>query len=170
MKRILILSLFLGLAHIGFSQQYKNVVKTNPIGLAFGNINVTWEHATNEKSSILFGANFLFQVFGVDVTSIGADFGYRYYFTHSKVEVPSGFNIYPQVGLNYTSFPDVSDVNATLLGIGFTVGYQWAWDSGFALDLGLGPIYRVFLGEVDDVDIDASGVWPRIIIGIGYAF
>ncbi|HMT66148.1 MAG TPA: hypothetical protein PKE28_00995 [Bacteroidales bacterium] len=42
-------------------------------------------------------------------------------------------------------------------------------ESGFALDLGIGPMYR-FLSGSGDESSTASGFWPSATLAIGYAF
>jgi len=163
------LSLFVALSFIGFLSAQKSVVKTNPIGLAFGNLNAKYETALNSKTSILVGANYFYKLFGVSVNSFGLDGEYRFFFTNKKKNVPEGFYIGPSVGVNFINQKDI-DYSATSLGIGATLGYQWIWDSGFVLDLGLGPQYTTVLSESGTSTTSFSGVLPRLSFAIGYAF
>jgi hypothetical protein len=151
------------------SQERTKVVKTNPLGLAFGNFNVTYEKVLNSKSSVLFHAQYMFELLGVDVNTGGLGVGYRYYFTHENKEVPSGFYVQPQTSFGFGSVED--DANFTTVSLGAELGYQWAWPSGFTLDLGIGPNYTVISGDVDDVDFDTtSGIIPSATLAIGFAF
>ena len=59
-----------------------------------------------------------------------------------------------------------TDANA--IAIGADLGYQWVWDSGFVLDIGLGPNYYIGLG--DSVVGDFDGILPRFILAVGYAW
>jgi hypothetical protein len=171
-KKALLLSVMvMALAMTANAQD--NVIKTNPIGLAFGNFNVTYERVLNDKSSVLGSANFRFGLFGIDVFNFGLGAGYRYYFTHANKDVPTGFYVNPQAGFGFGSVTeeDVVDNSFTTFGIGAELGYQWAWTSGFVLDLGIGPNYTVISGDVDDVGFDStSGILPSVTIAIGFAF
>ena len=77
-------------------QEVREVIKTNPIGLAFGNFNATYETLLNTKSSILFSASYMYKFLGIDISAGGVGVGYRYYFTHAKRVVPTGFWIMPE--------------------------------------------------------------------------
>jgi hypothetical protein len=82
-----------------------NVIKTNPLGLAFGNFNATYERVFGTTSSLLVRGQYMYKLLGVDVSLAGAGLGYRYYFTHAKKPVPAGFYINPQA----FSFGKVND-------------------------------------------------------------
>ncbi len=155
-----------------YSQEFRNVIKTNPVGLAFGNFNVTYEKVLDTKSSLLFDAQYMYQLFGTDIKAGGLGLAYRYYFTHAKREVPTGFYVNPQ--LSY-SFGNLEDSNAQkqsfgIFGIGAEIGYQWAWDSGFTLDLGIGPNYSIITGDVGDSFDKTSGILPSATVAVGFAF
>ena len=50
-------------------QEVREVIKTNPIGLAFGNFNATYETLLNTKSSILFSASYMYKFLGIDISA-----------------------------------------------------------------------------------------------------
>ncbi len=184
MKKLLI-SLVLITAFFYANAQQKHVVKTNPIALAFGRFNATYEKVLDSKSSVLISGNYMFKFFGLDVNAGGVGLGYRYYFTHAKKDVPTGFYVNPETSFSFGSVR-VETENASnrtsfaSLGLGAEVGYQWAWSSGFALDLGIGPMYRFIMGssktegENGEKESNAfgrtGGIAPAITIAIGYAF
>lgn len=171
MKKLFLISGLLLLMAGGLrAQAYDNVIKTSPIGLAFGNFNATFERVISESSSVLISANYFYQFLGVDVNTVGVRGAYRYYFTHKKKDVPTGFYVNPQIGASFGSSDDVSYGSFS---IGAEVGYQWAWDSGFVLDLGIGPNYTNLTGDFNEIGFDASGgsaILPSITVAIGYAF
>lgn len=171
MKKLLAaLPLMLFIAVGAQAQSYNAIIKTNPIGLAFGNFNATYEHILNEKSSVLGSLNYRYSLLGLDVSAFGIGGAYRYYFTHANKDVPSGFYVNPQVGITFGSF---EDFNYGTLGIGAEIGYQWAWDSGFVLDLGIGPNFTSLFGGYEDIDFDTDGatfISPSLTIAIGYAW
>lgn len=161
--------LFMAICFVAFAlsaSAQDQIIKTSPLALAFGNLNVTYERVLNEKSSFLVKANYIYQIFGVDVNAGGLAAGWRYYFTHAKKDVPAGFYINPEVEVGFAS-------DFTNFGVGAELGYQWVWDSGFVLDIGLGPKYYNFSYSGDDDDLfddDAGGIGPSLTLALGYAF
>ena len=152
----------------GLSQERKNVIKTNPLSLAFGNFNISYELVINSKSSVLIEGQYLYKLFGLDVNTGGIGIGYRYYFTHNNKEVPTGFYINPQVGFG---IGNVEDVQFSTFSVGAEIGYQWAWDSGFTLDLGIGPNYTSVSGDIGNINFSSTGgIIPSATIAIGFAF
>lgn len=167
MKKLFYLFAFMFMLSIGVNAQ-SSIIKTNPLGLAFGNFNATYEAVISESSSVLVSANYFYRLFGVDVNSFGAGGGYRYYITYKKKDIPSGFYVQPQVGF---SFGGVGDFNYNTFSIGAELGYQWAWPSGFVLDLGIGPNYTSLGGDYQEIAFDnGSGIFPSATLAIGYAF
>ena len=146
-----------------------NIIKTNPLGLAFGNLNATYEKVLNEKSSVLGSINFTYRIFGVDVNALGLGGAYRFYFSHAKKQVPAGLYINPQIGFNFGS---VDDLSYNAFSLGAEVGHQWVWESGVVLDLGIGPNYISLSGnDVDSINFDSDGgIFPSATIAVGYNF
>ncbi len=184
MKKLLI-SLVLITAFFYANAQQKHVIKTNPIALAFGSFNATYEKVLDSKSSVLISGNYMFKFFGVDVKAGGVGLGYRYYFTHAKKDVPTGFYVNPETAFSFGSVNvKTEDASASAsfasLGLGAEIGYQWAWSSGFALDLGIGPMYRFILGNTKAEGENGTqesnafgrtgGIAPAFTLAIGYAF
>ena len=155
-----------------------NIIKTNPIGFAFGNFNATYERVISSSSSLVFKGQYnynlflmdeIYKVIGLeDVKSGGVGLGYRYYFTHLKKEVPTGFYINPQASFSFGSakVDNSSKESLSILGLGAEIGYQWVWSSGFTLDLGIGPMYSIASSN----GLSASGLLPSATLSIGYAF
>lgn len=156
------------LTSIQAQNDQRNIIKTNPLTLAFGNLNFTYERVlNNDQSSVLIYANYLYQLFGVDINTGGIGLGYRYYLTHEKKDVPTGLYVNPKVAY---SGGNLDESKFSLTTMGAEVGYQWAWDSGVTLDLGVGPSYAI-LGNKDDIDFDnGSGVIPSGTLALGFAF
>lgn len=167
----LIISLTLIVFALGLHAQ-SNVIKTNPLGLAFGNFNVTYERVISSSSSILIRGQYMYKLLGIKVNLGGVGLGYRYYITHVKKPVPSGFYVNPQASFSFGSVADDNDVmvSANAFGIGAELGYQWAWESGFVLDLGIGPMYN-FASASSGNDVGSiDGFFPSATLAIGYAF
>ena len=155
-----------------------NIIKTNPIGFSFGSFNATYEMVISSSSSLVFKVQYNYNLFLVDeiykvigledVKSGGVGLGYRYYFTHLKKEVPTGFYINPQASFSFGSakVDNSSKESLSILGLGAEIGYQFVWSSGFTLDLGIGPMYSIASSN----GLSASGLLHSATLSIGYAF
>lgn len=169
LKKHLLLTLFMFSVCFAYSQT--RIVKTSPISLAFGNINLRYESKINDKTSWQVGANYIYKFLGTDVSSFGLDGEYRFYLTNKKKDVPEGFYIGPNVGLNFGSYKVLEDsYSYSSLGLGATLGYQWIWDSGITLEVGAGPQYSTTLSNEESTGVDFNGILPRLVFAIGYAF
>ncbi len=168
MKKLILSLVFVALAFSMSAQS--NVIKTNPLGLAFGNFNATYERVLGTSSSVLIRGQYMYKLLGTDVSLAGLGLGYRYYITHTKKPVPGGFYINPQVAFSYGSVTDDDGIkyDARSIGIGAEIGYQWVWASGFVLDLGIGPMYSKVTGADDSEGF--NGTLPSATLAIGYAF
>jgi hypothetical protein len=168
MKKLILSFVFVAMA-FGLNAQ-SNVIKTNPLALAFGNFNATYERVLSTSSSLLVRGQYMYKLLGADVSLAGAGLGYRYYFTHAKKPVPGGFCITPQVQFAFGKITDDMDeeYSASTVAFGAEVGYQWVWESGFVLDLGIGPMYTIAKGG--DSEDSLSGIMPSATLAIGYAF
>jgi len=169
MKKLFLTLTFVALVFSLSAQS--NVIKTNPLGMAFGNFNATYERVLGTTSSILIRGQYMYKLLGVEVNLAGFGLGYRYYFTHAKKAVPGGFYINPQVAFAFGSLTNVLDeeISANTIGFGAELGYQWAWPSGFVLDLGIGPMYTFATGGGADAET-ITGIMPSATLAIGYAF
>ncbi len=171
MKKLFI-SLVVVVACFTVNAQQKNVVKTNPISLAFGSFNASYERVLNSSSSVVVSGNYMYKLFGSEVTAGGLGAAYRYYFTHAKKAVPAGFYIAPEASFSFGSvkYNNQDSAGFSSFGIGAEVGYQWVWSSGFTLDLGIGPMYRFIKGSNTSSFSKTKGILPTATFGIGYAF
>ena len=157
MKKLLILVAFVAFGMNVNAQS--TTLKTSPGALAFGFFNACYEKVISDNASFQLSGGAFFGFGDDDITAFNLGAGYRMYVT--KKEAPRGFYIMPQAGVNFGT-------DANSLGIGADLGYQWVWDSGFVLDIGLGPNYNIPLG--DDTSDDFDGIFPRIILAVGYAW
>lgn len=168
MKKLILSLAFVALA-FGLNAQ-GNVIKTNPLGLAFGNFNATYERVLGTTSSVLIRGQYMYKILGEEVNLMGFGLGYRYYFTNAKKPVPGGFYICPQAQFAFGSVTDDNGdkYSANSMGFGAEIGYQWVWESGFVLDLGIGPMYTNVSGDGDSEGV--KGILPSATLAIGYAF
>jgi hypothetical protein len=171
MKRILfVLCISMALTFQSFAQDGENlpnVIKVNPIGLAFGNINMSYQRALGSAHAVQIGANYWYKVFGSEVSGLGLRAGYQFFLTSRTKSAPEGFYIGPQV--SYNSFTEKeTDISVSAFGIGAMLGYQWVWNSGLCLDLGIGPIYQ-FASE-SETNESYEGFLPNVTIALGFNF
>ncbi len=156
------------------AQDVKGIIKVNPIGFAFGIFNATYEMPLSEKNSLTIGASF-FNWSNLGISGIGADAGYRFYFSKTN-SAPEGLFVGPELSVGSYSY-DFKKYNTEgnlstekqstfAFGGGLKGGYQWVWDSGIALDLYVGYGYRAAKFN----DYNYSGGYPILGLAIGYAF
>lgn len=173
--------IFTAIAVIAFSgvKAQENVIKVNPLGLAFGSTELSYERVLSEGSSLELAvafargeANFT----GADkskVTAFGAEGKYKFYFSSSKV-APLGWYGAPIVHFSSASGKSGSSKGkVSIFGAGAVAGYQWVFggsDTGFALDLNFGAQYfnAKTSGDISGTTLD--GVHPRLGLSLGYAF
>ncbi len=156
MKKIFILFVFI-LMSLGINAQ-NNAIKTGPVALAFGNANIAFEHQFADKMSFLLKGSYLygFKVGDdrVDGYSVGA--GFRYYLKQKKNL--AGFYVQPQAKYSSVGYINVAAI----------LGYQFRWDGGFVLDLGVGPSKYIVVGDGESLTVPL--IWPVMTLAIGYAF
>lgn len=184
MKKVLLTAVAV-LGFVSFSNAQENIIKANPLSLLGGSDLVSFEHKLGEKSSIVVGAGIGgFKIGDAKYSSVGGELQYRYYFNEALKGVYAGGQAGYTSGKvkfeNSFSFDSsgnlVSGTSETTYGalkVGAKGGYQWVWDSGFALDLNLGIAYNKFEYKSNDgvfSGLKASGVLPNFGFGIGYAF
>lgn len=148
-------------------RELPNVLKINPISLAFGNFNLSYQRGLSDASAIQIGANYWYRILGVEVSGIGVRGAYQFFLTNKVKPAPEGFYIGPQIAYNALTDKE-TDEKITTFGVGLMLGYQWVWDSGIALDLGAGPMYQ--FGKETTTGTSYEGFLPNIVIAIGYNF
>jgi len=150
-KRILIIATILASTVSLYSQ---SLIKTSPVAFSVGILNAVYEVPLNKSISLQGTIGFSlnediadgrFGIIGLSVRS----------YLHKLKEAPNGF--YIQGGVLAGSI----DGDSGLI-INFVLGYQWIWESGFVLDLGLGPAI--------DTTGELEGVSPYPIASVGYQF
>ena len=159
MKKLLLciaLTIF-GLINVNSQEQ---VIKANPIGLAFGVANVGYEFSTNESQTLTI-AGVYYNI--SDVTGFGGGLEYRFYFAKPALK---GWHAGPSVA--YLSLEDDYDNSAGFFTIGGEIGHQWIFGEHFALDVFAGLVY--ITGNSDDLAVSIDSVAPSLGVSIGYAW
>ncbi len=176
-KKLMILSAFMMFATMGFSQFE---VKTNPIGLLFGQIPIAVEYIINDNIGVEVEAGFNFgnsTLVDADYVGIVSIASFKYYFSPKM----GADNIYAfpyfrfvnrSLSYNDTDFTG----NQTAIGAGFGLGYKWVSDKGILVDIGLG-LGKNFSNEMTsndptftDTDINFISLNGVGRLSIGYRF
>jgi hypothetical protein len=156
-----------------FAQNGKNLIKTNLVYDAIAIVNLNYEHAISEKSSIEIGVNFtMFSNSTVDKRK-AIDFAYRHYLSEKK-KSPEGAYISPIISLYSSEYLDYNyNINnpkkGSTEGIGYGLkgGYQIISESGISIDFfggfGMNSSYNPF-------SLDGTGGVPIAGIALGYNF
>ncbi len=175
MKKIVFIAI--AMFAFNFANAQSNVVKVNPLGMAFGIFNGTFEHALNEKTSVTVGLNY-FNWKVINTSGLGGEVAYRFYFSKNN-DAPEGIYAAPFAGINSLTYKwdhyndDGSAIihdkeTAMFVTIGAQAGYQWIFDSGLALDLYFGYGYAV-VGGFENYGAYAAGR-PKLGVAVGYNF
>ncbi|WP_176829738.1 DUF3575 domain-containing protein [Tenacibaculum sp. MAR_2009_124] len=164
---------------VGFTAYaQKNVVKANPLGLAFGVADLSYERVIGDNTSFEVGLSYA----GAEVTSnnevistsaIGGEGKFKFYFS-SEENAPRGWYAAPFVNYSTSSAKssEGQDVGFSTFSGGALAGYQWVFggdDSGFALDLNFGAQY-VSASATGGTTVSIDGFLPRLGVSLGYAW
>jgi Protein of unknown function (DUF3575) len=200
MKRIFIVTCFLIVTIAAANaqrrnamQNHKNIPKlginsefTDEEGLP---LMVGWELKTNKRQSILLNvAPRYYRSDDYKRTGIGVGAEYRFYISKNKTGI-SGVYFGPAASFGRLSIDDTygyyngstftttrTSYSYTYFNVGAAFGHQWVWQSGFALDLGLGTSFRISDDNSQRPYYYYSsfgreeGFIPRANVTIGYAF
>lgn len=149
------------------------VIKINPAGYFFDAANLSYENATSWPSgSYQINLNYgNLSAPGVKYTGLGAGIDFRHYFSNTK-DAPRG--LYLSAGLLYTYIKVMIDGEDSKSipagGAKLSLGYQWVWDSGFALDLFAGYNYNFYHMEDSGIKYHKYRGLPVVGLAFGYGF
>lgn len=185
MKKFTLLAIALVSFTFAFAQQKSTTIKTNPLSLAVGNINLSVEKAVGEQTSFQMQAGYWLGG-SVGDTKFSGFFltpEFRFYMTDHGV--PQGFYLAPF--LRYESLSAKSkesafstEGKATLsrIGGGAGIGYQFLFGDKITWDIFMGPKYMSnkvkysdgSSSETIDVDRFAGNFGLRFGTTVGIAF
>jgi hypothetical protein len=156
------LFLFAAIAVFGLTNldAQEQVIKANPIGLAFGVANAGYEFTVKDGQTLTVSGLY----YNIsDISGLGAGAEYRFYFDGEAIR---GWHAGPSVG--YFSLSDDFDTSASFFSIGGEVGHQWIIGEHFAVDVfaGLGYI----AGNSDDFAVSLSSTAISLGVSLGYAW
>ena len=170
MKKILLL-LVMGVSMmLATNASAQGYIKINPAAWAVGQFGVAYEGVVNEKSSFQIGANFFnYRIF--DLSGFGGSVQYRFYL--SSDDAPRGLFVAPHVGVNITTWKDELGIydneSFTRLKLGAMIGYQWLFsDDRFSFELGIGPAYKLNIGDVSERVTLGGNIGPIASLSLGY--
>ncbi|MCX7698547.1 MAG: DUF3575 domain-containing protein [Candidatus Goldbacteria bacterium] len=144
-------------------------ISTNPLALAFSQLNAHYEFNLSKGSGLGFNAGLIFWGFG-DWSTFGLLLGaeYNFYFQN---HAPNGWFVGPGAGITYLNVKYQSDSASTM---GFNInghgGYRWIWDNGFLVDVQLGIQYIIINISINNTTIPFGGLAPYVGASIGYAW
>ncbi|WP_428740402.1 DUF3575 domain-containing protein [Tenacibaculum sp.] len=176
MKKLLVV---IAMVAAGFTANaQKNVIKANPLALAFGSFEVGYERVVSESSSVelaLAYSSLKVNTTGGQVDAKANGFGvegkYKFYFGE---ETPRGWYAAPVVTYSNTSLDSGGEKgDFSFFGGGAVAGYQWVFgggDSGFALDLNLGAQYVSVSTSGSIASTSIEGFLPKLGLSLGYAW
>lgn len=176
-KHIFLILTCLVISGTTFAQ--RNVVKINPLGLAFGSTELGYEGVTSNNLTYEISIAYVSDkqdlngVKDVKSSGIGVEGKLKFYLLKSK-EAPRGLYAAPVITFDYLNpKPKGDQERFTVLKGGALLGYQWVFggsDSGFALDVNLGAQYTS-TALVDTIgDGPSSGILIRSGVSLGYAW
>lgn len=169
MKKIVLTFLAVFVLFSSYAQEVKNVIKVNPLGFLLGSASLSYERVLGTKTALQFDVNYGdLTIMDTEIKSFGAGVDYRLYFSRDKF-APRGFYFSP--GLAYSN-ATISDVNVSAFSLSGVGGYQWVWNSGFELDLFIGPQYS-FGGDISSGSTSYtgySGLGAKIGVCLGFGF
>ena len=154
-----------------------NDITVNPLGLAFGLGNLSYERSVNMSQSWLVGGNFGgYGVADNKLAIFGLTAAYRWW--SSDVRRMDGWFVGPElkyegVTWTYTVAGSNYSANGGYIGGGVQGGYQWIFNGGFTLNLGLN--YDYLAGSISSnvsgaPTINFGGAGAGANLGLGYAF
>jgi hypothetical protein len=156
MKKILVL----GMLFFAFTtvKAQSNIIKANPLGLAFGIANAGFEYATTDSQSLTISGIY-FNV--LNIKGIGAGLEYRFYFSGEALR---GWHAGPSVG--YFSLEDDFNNSASVFSVGGEAGHQWIFGEHFAVDVFAGLGYGTGGDELSGFNATAFSLGASL----GYAW
>ena len=170
---------------------YTGVIKANPLGLALGYFNASYELPVGPSAGLNLSGNYYSYGSGFyKLSGFGAGGMYRFY-SKGKGKNLNSFYYGPMLSFasvtwtwDYGSFYGGTEKYKSSLFIfapGFGLGRQWIFNGGFTLDLGGGIVYYV-AGTAEFKDSNGnviagaavpsafSSIWPAAWFSLGYAF
>lgn len=143
----------------------------NPVSILFGFYGLELDFSPMRLVSFnISGFYYSWELLGTKTSAYGGDVGAQFFLTGRKPM--HGLYVYPRLAFAkaQASAGDIK-AEATLFGIGATVGYQWNWEP-FSLRLGGGVVDYFGGAEANNgaPSISLRGASPAIDLALGFVF
>ncbi len=141
----------------------------NPLSIAFGFYGLELDFSPMHLLSInVSGEYYSHELLGVKTSAYGGDIGVQFFLTGQKPMY--GLYVYPRIAYAKAKASFMSETaEASLIGIGGTVGYQWNWQP-FAFRVGGGVMNYSGGASSTGIDISLRGTGPLLDLTIGFVF
>lgn len=144
---------------------YSQSITANPLGLAFGLLNATYEQQLSPNNSFTV-SGYYFSI--TDWNAYGIGGSYRWYIDLFKTRQKpiEGFSVGPKAGFSFWGWDGITGIydDGMTITIGGEALYKWVWD-GFALEVGINLDFPVIKPK------GLSGLTPfGLVAAVGYAW
>jgi hypothetical protein len=180
MKKVVLITAFVAAVFGAHAQQAnQNAVKINPLSLFLATGNVSYERAVKENQTFQIGLFYTgVGLSDLKYSGLGITPEYRFYVAGHK-QAMNGVYVAPFARYQNFKIKDKSTndkVSYSSIGGGALLGWEKTWNSGFVLDIFLGPSINSgkIKDNVDEEDWDISGgidgFTLRTGITLGFSF
>jgi len=107
-------------------KKYNQSISANPIGLAFGLFNATYEKALSPENSFTVGLMYWGYA---GWSAFGLSGSYRWYLFQDTDKMLKGLSFGPLVSLGMWGYENDTYSNSTSLSVGCEISYKWVFDS-----------------------------------------
>ncbi len=120
-------------------KRYNHAIGANPLGLAFGMLNATYEQQVGPENS--FTVNGLYWTL-LDWSAFGIGGSYRWYLMQDDNKALKGFSFGPTINLGFWSYKNSFGYagaydGGTSVAIGAEANYKFVFDGGFMIEPGI---------------------------------
>ncbi len=141
-------------------KKYNQSISANPIGLAFGLFNATYEKALSPENS--FTAGFMYWGYG-GWSAYGLSGSYRWYLFQDSEKMLKGLSFGPMVSLGMWGYENDTYANSTSVSVGGEISYKWIFD-GFVVEPNAQISFNVL--SIDGLTYKPFGIG----VNLGYAW
>jgi len=153
----------------GASNEYKNALTLEPLGLLFGQFSAKYTIKLSDANALSIDASYWGYNMGLwSSSAIGIGGSVDFFFQRNAL---TGFYAGPAINALFFSSSTgttSSNVSSTWIGIGGKIGYRWILDGGMVIDVN--TMLRYLIGtNTAALNINGFGI-SGLGAGIGFAF
>ncbi len=141
-------------------KNYNEAITVNPLGLAFGILNVNYEMQVSRENSLTIGGVYLgYQGW----TGLGINGSYKWYLFQDEDKAIKGFSFGPTVSVTFLNYENNTYNDRMGLAIGGEATYKWIID-----DFVIEPVFGINFNVLNESGLD----WRPYYLGVnvGYAW